>query len=403
MARSESSGRRVLIRLRLGAGWVAAALLLAGACEWRQERVPAAGRPASSSAEAVPAAVSPAAPPLSAGARRLTDTARFLAGVSVGADAPFAALCRTEAWKRYAKAIAAQWARFEVGAAKMRAWAKRELEKAADHALPVFYPFGGPDIAFVDIFLPGAKKAVLVGLEDVGSVPEAEGFGAGDLDAEFGLYLKSLDDLLGLSFFRTNDMKEDLANRTIDGVVPIILLLLARLDKDILSIEFGQLNADGGFGTASGKPTAAAIEFRGADEAVGHTLLYVSANLYDGTFLKNAGLRTYIEANLRPCFTFMKSASYLMQKSFFGAIRRTILNVSGAILQDDSAVPYKFFDPAVWDVALYGRYDAPIKLFKDDFEQELFDAFRTKPGIKPLDFRFGYSPVSSLLLAVKRK
>jgi hypothetical protein len=402
--KSRSFGRHARTRLKIGAGLIAAALLLAGgACEWRQEKAPAAGHPTPSTAPGAPSAIPPAAPPLSAEARRLTDTARFLAGLPAEADGAFAALCRTEAWKRYAKAIAAQWSRFETGASKMRTWAARELEKSADPALPVFYPFGGPDAAFVDIFVPGAKEAVLVGLEEAGSVPRVETFEAGDLDAEFALYLKSLDDLLGLSFFRTNDMKEDLANRTIDGVVPIMLLLLARSDKQILSVEFGQLTADGGFAPASSKPTAAAIGFRGAGNADAHTLLYISADLYDGKFLKNTGLRKYIEMNLTPCFTFMKSASYLMQKSFFGAIRRTILDISSAVLQDDSAIPYKFYDPKAWDVTLYGRYDGPIKLFKDDFEQELFDAFRKRPDIRPLGFRFGYSPVSCLLLAVKKK
>lgn len=397
--KSRLSCRRARGRFKFGIGLIAAALLLAGgACEWRQERVAAAGHPVPSQVKAAPAVA-----PLSAEARRLTDTARFLAGLSLEADGPFAALCRTDAWQRYAKAIAAQWTRFETGAAKMRVWAKRELDQAADPALPVFYPFGGPDAAFVDIFLPRAKVAVLVGLEDVGSVPPPEAFGTESLEAEFGLYLKSLDDLLGLSFFRTNDMKEDLANRTIDGVVPIILLLLARLDKDILSIEFGELDADGGFGAATAKPTAVTIGFRGTGDASAHTLLYVSADLYDGKFLKNAGLRKFIEMNLTPCFTFMKSASYLMQKSFFGAIRKTILKVSAAVLQDDSAIPYKYYDPKAWEVTLYGRYDGPIKLFKDDFEQELFDAFRTRTDIRPLGFRFGYTPVSCLLLAVKKK
>lgn len=401
MSRSISFGRCARIRLKLGAGLVAAALLLpAGACEWKVEKVRAAGNAAAPSSGAASSTI---APPLSADAQRLTDTARFLAGLSVDVDGPFAALSRTDAWKRYAKTTEAQWARFKMGEAKMRAWAKRELEKAADPALPVFYPFSGPDITFADIFVPDAKEYVFVGLEDVGSVPREGAFAAGDLGAEFALYLKSLDDLLGLSFFRTNDMKEDLANRTIDGVVPIIMVLLARLDKEIMSIEFGGLNEDGEFEPTSTKPTAVTIRYRGADDAAPRTLRYFSANLYDGEYLKNPGLRKFVERELTPCFTFMKSASYLMRNSFFGAIRKTILNISSAILQDDSAIPYKFYDPAAWDISLYGRYDAPIKLFKDDFEQQLFDAYRTRPGIKPLDFRFGYSPLSNLLLAVKIK
>jgi len=103
-----------------------------------------------------------------------------------------------------------------------------------------------------------------------------------------------------------------------------------------------------------------------------------------------------------PCFTFLKSASYLMHHPFFGAIRKRILAMSYAILQDDSAVPYRYYDREAWDVTLYGRYDGPIKLFADDFEPELYDAYRSTPGIKPLDFRFGYAPASDLLLAVKK-
>ena len=420
--------KRARIGSKLRAGLFAAVLLLPnGACEWRQEK----GREARNSAEPSSGAVSPLiatgksekpsrnmlstrrsgepAPnvanelPFTAEAKRLTDKARFLAGLSVEANGPFAALCLTEAWKRYAKTAEAQWARFKIGEAKMRAWAKKELEKAADPSLPVFYPFSGPDVTFADIFVPAAGEYVLVGLEGVGSVPREEAFAGGDLDAEFALYLKSFDDLLGLSFFRTNDLKEDLANRTIDGVVPIIMVLLARLDKEIMSIEFGGLNEDGEFETASPKPTAVTIRYRGANVTVPRTLRYFSANLYDGDFLKNKGFRKFVERELTPCFTFMKSASYLMRNSFFGAIRKTILNISNAILQDDSAIPYKFYNPAAWDVSLYGHYDAPIKLFKDDFEQELFEAYRTTPGIKPLGFRFGYSPVSCLLLAVKKK
>ncbi len=398
MLRAISADRRTRIGLKRCAALLAAGLLLlTGACEWKVERVRAAGKSEKPSA---PQATN--APPLSADAQRLTDTARFLAGLSVDVNGPFAALCRTDAWKRYAKTTEAQWAHFKIGETKMRAWAKKELEKAADPALPVFYPFSGPDITFADIFVSGAKEYVFVGLEDVGSVPQEGAFAAGDLGAEFALYLKSLDDLLGLSFFRTIDMKEDLANRTIDGVVPIIMVLLARLDKEIMSIEFGALDAEGEFGMAASKPTAVTIRFRGATDAVPRTLRYFSANLYDGEFLKNEGLRKFIERELAPCFTFMKSASYLMHHSFFGAIRKTILNISSAILQDDSAIPYKFYDPAAWDISLYGWYDAPIKLFKDDFEKELFDAYRTRPGIKPLDFRFGYSPLSNLLLALKK-
>ena len=392
--------------------WIglAAGLLVAASCQWTQEPLPSRAtppRPASVRTAASPG--TPAArdvPPLSEKAKLLTDTARFLGGLPVDEAGPFAALARTGAWTKYAGTAESQWARFKAGEAKMRAWAQKELAGVFNPALPVFYPFSGPDITFADIFLSGAGEYVLVGLEDVGSVPRAEDLGGHDLGEEMALYIKSLDDLLGVSFFRTNDMKEELANPTIDGVVPVIMLLLARLDKEILSIEFGDLAPDGSFVPAiegaSGRRKAVTIFFRAAGESRARTLRYFSANLYDGEFLKNAPLRAFLERELTPCFTFLKSASYLMQKSFFGAIRKRLLDMSYAVLQDDSAIPFRRFDQAVWAISLYGQYDGPIKLFKDDFEPELYDAYRTTPGIKPLNFRFGYAPLSDILLAVKK-
>jgi len=389
---------------------VAAGLLLAASCQWKQEPLPSRAvepRPAAGHAAASPEkAAVPASPPLSEKAKLLTETARFLAGFPVDESGPFAALARTDAWTRYAKTVGSQWAGFKAGESRMRAWARKELADVFHPALPVFYPFSGPDITFADIFLAGANEYVLVGLEDVGSVPREEDLAGRDLGEELALYVKSLDDLLGVSFFRTNDMKKELANPTIDGVVPVIMLLLARLDKEILSIEFGDLAPDGGFVPAlegmPGQRKAVTIFFRSAGESQARTLRYFSANLYDGEFLKNAPLRAFLEREMRPCFTFLKSASYLMHHAFFGAIRKEILDMSYAILQDDSAIPFRRFDRAVWGVSLYGRYDGPIKLFADDFEQELYDAYRTTPGIKPLDFRFGYAPFSDILLAVRK-
>jgi hypothetical protein len=388
---------------------VAASLLAAASCQWTREPLPSRAvlpRQAAAPDASAGKMAAPAGPPLDEGAKLLTDTARFLAGLPVDEAGPFAALALTDAWKKYAATAGSQWTRFKAGEAKMRTWARNELGGVFNPSLPVFYPFSGPDITFADIFLSGANEYVLVGLEGVGSVPREEDLAGRDLGEEMALYIKSLDDLIGVSFFRTNDMKEELANATIDGVVPVIMLLLARLDKELLSVEFGDLAPDGGFLPAiagtPGKRKAVTIFFRAAGESEARAIRYFSANLYDGDFLKNGPLRAFLARELTPCFTFMKSASYLMHSAYFGAIRRTILDMSYAILQDDSAIPFRRFDRAAWALSLYGWYDGPIKLFKDDFEPELYDAYRSTPGIKPLNFRFGYAPLSDILLAVKK-
>ena len=99
--------------------------------------------------------------------------------------------------------------------------------------------------------------------------------------------------------------------------------------------------------------------------------------------------------------TFVKSATYLMHKSYFSIIRNTCLDKSAMILQDDSGIGFKFFKKDKWNIQLYGTYSKPIKLFEDFFEPDYLEAFKTEK-VKPLHFRIGYSPKSNLLMAIKK-
>ena len=104
--------------------------------------------------------------------------------------------------------------------------------------------------------------------------------------------------------------------------------------------------------------------------------------------------------NLDPkCTSFLKSATYLMHKSYFSIIRNTVLNKSVMVLQDDSGISYKFYDKAKWEISLFGTYTAPISMFKEHYEADLFEAY--KKVSKPINFRYGYNQKSNLLLARK--
>ncbi len=379
--------------------------LMAAACN-SEKGTPSQTGTAAQSGESPAGAMMPLAAPLSAQARWLTDSARFFAGLKVEAPGPFADLARTTVWKKFAGRMKSRWFQFQAAVPKMRDWTKRELGGIFDPAVPVFYPFSGPDFTFADVFLPGAKTYVFVGLESVGSIPRCEASTDEDLKTELSLYEKALDDLPVLSFFRSNDMKEELTVPSLDGVVPIIMLLLAGRGKEIISVASGSLDAQGEFVDGTNAPalkkTVARIVFRSAGQPAEQTLTYLSVDLSNGGGMKNASFVKFLDGNVRPCFTFVKSASYLMHKSFFSAIRTRIFDTSYAILQDDSAIGYQYFDPSVWTITLYGAYAGPVKLFKDDFEQDLFDAYKVKANVKPLGFRFGYAPRSNILLAVKK-
>ena len=109
----------------------------------------------------------------------------------------------------------------------------------------------------------------------------------------------------------------------------------------------------------------------------------------------------YLKSNA-PAATLIKSASYLLQDAPFSGIRRTILDTTAFLLQDDSGLPYRFLSKKNWDVTLYGDYLGPKRDFKTGFQPDLSKAYK-EPGVtksaspgaasgaaKPLPFHFGY-------------
>jgi hypothetical protein len=80
-----------------------------------------------------------------------------------------------------------------------------------------------------------------------------------------------------------------------------------------------------------------------------------------------------------------------------------ILDNSGAVLQDDSGIPFHLFTGASWKVQLYGDYNKPYGTFRWLEQPDLRKAYQAG-GTKPLTLRigYGYRKVASNLLLAKR-
>jgi hypothetical protein len=78
-----------------------------------------------------------------------------------------------------------------------------------------------------------------------------------------------------------------------------------------------------------------------------------------------------------------------MFEAGFATIRNFILAHSNRIVQDDSGIPLAYFDPAKWNLRLFGNYLGPIELFKQHFQPKLQELF-AQSNPPPLDFGFGY-------------
>jgi len=102
--------------------------------------------------------------------RKFNDSARFLAGLPGNDGSPYAGLERTEAWKEYAANFQKSFGSSDARLLKpVREFSAKEMPGAAKGGF-VYYPFGGPDVLYVQAFYPDAKTYMLCGLEKPGSV-----------------------------------------------------------------------------------------------------------------------------------------------------------------------------------------------------------------------------------------
>ena len=337
------------------------------------------------------------------------EIAHLLAGMHFPETGGDYSRAKKSAWVKYAAVADRRWDSFNKNkAAAIRKWSSGALADIRSRSRTVLYPFGGPDFLYAYTFFPDADRYVLLGLEPTGRLPNFADMRDDDFSACLQMLDESLKDILQISFFKTEDMSEELSGTHITGTLPVMMLFLARSGSHISSLRFFDLDRNGlqlyrlSPAECRGKNgfcRGIEIEFIRAGSSVKKRLVYLSADISDSGFSQCPGCKAYLEKLEGPVISFVKSASYLMHKSYFSGIRNLLLEKSAYILQDDSAIPYRCFNTTIWDITLYGSYAGPIDMFKEHFEDDLAAAYRRK-GEK-INFRFGYSKSSNLLLARK--
>jgi len=352
-----------------------------------------------------------AAPAQSADAT-VDDTARFLAGLPPSSGSPLTALANDPVWQQHAHYFDSIFAREDsTTLSKVRAFSREQLTDKHDTML---YMFSGPDFLYATSFFPGASTYVLAGLEPAGDVPPLLSLSRPAVDGSLRNLETSMGSLLSYSFFITKNMKTQLHEGSINGTLPVLLVFMARTGKTIQDVSFVSLDEHGNVQTDEPLATSVSTKraFRtGHSAAAGvkivftdgsgpqQTLYYFSTNLADGSF-ERSGFRAFLD-KLGPADSFIKSASYLLHAGGFNQVRSFLLDHSATVLQDDSGIPVRYFDPRKWRLQAFGHYVGPLALFGRSYQPELAEVFQ---HAQPLDFGIGYRfrrNESNLLLAQK--
>jgi hypothetical protein len=333
--------------------------------------------------------LAPRAVPVNAGPN---DVARFLAGMPVPENSALAPLTRDAAWQEHAAFFEREFAKLNLRQLqKLHSWQETYLPESLEPIPVVFYMFSGPDFLYVDQFFPHAATYVLCGKEALGPPPDPSHIA--NLSGALGNLENAMRSSLSTTYFITKDMKVDLHEQNLNGVLPILYTFLARADKSITNVTFGSISSSGTFEEAApakkgGSIPGVRIKYTDNQSSNSQTLYYFTTDVSDGGIKANPGFLRFCQ-HLGVGSSFLKSASYLMFEGGFVTIRNFILEHSNRIVQDDSGIPVEYFDPNKWNLRLFGVYSGPIELFKQHYQSRLQELF-AQSNPPPLDFGFGY-------------
>ena len=332
------------------------------------------------------------------GNRKYNDYARAIAGLPQLEGSAIAGLDTTEYWKDYSKKIDESWSRIEKGRLSlMRAFKDTAFGEEANANKRVLYPFSGPDFLNVFTFYPKGKDYTMLALEKTGNFQDFENTSASQnkryLEATHG----ALKDIFGKSFFITSYMGTQLAQ---NGVVPIVSLFMVRTGNTIIDIRSVSFDTEGNaIDDTTYAPKypnandhyAARIYFTTKDEpSVLRSLIYISGDASSKGLNKRPGVRAYLN-NIKGANGYMKAASYVCMNEFMFEVRDIILNSCDFILQDDTGIPLRNVDTAVWDIQYFGEYELPTKSF-DGYNAPIRHGKRLQEkGRKRLAFLFRLS------------
>ena len=333
--------------------------------------------------------IAPRAIPVNSGPN---DVARFLAGMPVPQDSPLAPLMRDPAWQAHAAFFEEQFSKLNLRQLqKLHAWQQTSLPESLQPIPVVFYMFSGPDLLYVDQFFPKAGLYVLCGKEALGPAPDP--LRIANLSSALGNLENAMKSSLSTTYFITKDMKVDLHEQNLNGVLPILYAYLARADKSITNVAFGSLGSSGVFeeaapGKRGGSIQGVRIRYTDNQSGNAQTLFYFTTDISDGGVKATPGFLKFCQ-HLGTGASFLKSSSYLLFEGGFATIRNFILDHSNVIVQDDAGIPLDYFDPNKWNLRFFGLYLGPIDIFKQHYQPRLRELFeQTNPP--PLEFGFGY-------------
>lgn len=312
------------------------------------------------------------------------------------AGSAYAGLEKTEAWQKYAGEMSAAWTKAEARRLQpVKDFQASELGGSAAKSNFVFYPFSGPDVVYMQGFYPNGSVYVLAGLERPGSILSPADYNSKNLEAQLDGIRQGSASLFERSFFVTGEMSRQMRGQLVDGLEPVLLMLLARTGNTIENVRNVEVDDNGKLvelaqarAKMTGQPDGIEVSYHKDGEQKHRKLYYFRLDLGSGLD-KNASFLTFLDQFGKP-ETLVKSASFLLHWKNFTKLRDYILAHSAQIVQDDTGIRFETLHKQGWKLRLYGKYSRPDRPFQSQYQLDLRDAYEEEGRAKPLGFSMGY-------------
>lgn len=331
---------------------------------------------------------------------RYDDIAKILGGFEVSATSSLFKISESKAWKNHQKFFTTRWADLQKDILdSVEYWAKTELSDFDPEAKTVFYPFGGPDFLFAYEFFPNANTYILQGLEPVNRLPEK----IDPSDPSLNNYLDDLQNSLRVlttrGYFITKQMNSDLNKGLFRGVIPVILLFMARTDNTVLDVKYITTDKKGDFLLEESQLLDAdqvkngvkgcVIYFTDKDQKEVKKLYYFSSDTQNKSWANRTNLQKLVTDN-KPLIFFTKAASYLLHGQDFADLRSFILENAKYLVQTDTGIPVKFLENGSWNMTYYGTYIKPVSDFPWAYQANMKTIYSDASRVKHMPFGICY-------------
>lgn len=341
--------------------------------------------------------------------------AHFLAGLPKKTPKKFHRSENLPAYHQHAKFMDSYWNHTKkTSITPMQLWRNRHLPDLYEKNT-AFYPMSGSDFVNLYTLYPRARRYIMLALERPGEARDLEKIQPEQAILGLASLRAVLTNLYRHNYLKSNTLRRYTNDRHLTGVLPLILIVAVRHGLTVKEVQ--QIGLDSGgevviMDQRENRKTPRVeipgirIKFYAPEDIEPREILYFRFRL-DSKAVDDKISRGRFLGRIKKMNTMMKAAVYLLHWPTLSSVNSFILGRSDIIIQDDSGIPYRFFDKEIWKVMFFGNY-RPVALrgapYSDTVQTDLDTDFK-RLAVK-LPFPYGYGVYrgkgkSNLILAIK--